>query len=50
MTYSLYTDTIRDVLNRAESKYVIHSRADGNAEIRLQLGPEPEKPKPVEGP
>ncbi len=47
MLISLYADAIRDVMNRAETKYVVHSRGDGNAEVRIQLGPEPEKPKPA---
>jgi regulator of protease activity HflC (stomatin/prohibitin superfamily) len=44
MLFSLYTDTLRDVLNRVENKYVIHSSQSGKQEVRLMLGPEPEKP------
>ncbi|OGV70015.1 MAG: hypothetical protein A3K19_11230 [Lentisphaerae bacterium RIFOXYB12_FULL_65_16] len=44
MLVALYTDVIRDVLRRVETKYVVHSRADGRQEIRLMLGAEPEKP------
>jgi hypothetical protein len=47
----LYTDAVRDILNRVETKYVIHSKHDGRQEIRLQLGPEPQKPRaPEEAP
>ena len=43
MLLALYTDVLRDVLDRAESKYVVHTRKDGRQEVRMQLGPEPEK-------
>ena len=45
MLVALHADTLRDVLKKAEARYVIHGRADGRQEIRLLLGPEPEKPK-----
>jgi len=45
MLVALHADTLRDVLKKAEARYVIHGRADGRQEIRLMLGPEPEKPK-----
>ncbi|MCK5801737.1 MAG: hypothetical protein KAI66_02845 [Lentisphaeria bacterium] len=43
---ALYGDTIRDVLERVDTKYIIHT-PDGGArqEIRLLLGAEPQKPK-----
>ncbi len=45
MLLALYSDTLRDVVNQAGSRYVVHSRPDGRQEIRLMLGPEPEKPR-----
>jgi len=47
MLVSLHADTLREVLKRAEARYVVHGRADGRQEIRLMLGPEPEKPRNV---
>ncbi len=44
MLVALYTDAIREVLNQVETKYVVHSKENGKQEIRLLLGPEPEKP------
>ena len=46
MLVALYTDAIRDVLNQVDSKYIVHSRGDGRTQVRLLLGPEPEKPRP----
>ncbi|MBN2449830.1 MAG: protease modulator HflK [Lentisphaeria bacterium] len=43
MLVALYTDTIRDVLTRVQTKYILHVNTDGQQEIRLQLGPEPIK-------
>lgn len=42
MLVALYTDTIRDVLKKAKEQYVIHARQDGDQEVRLLVGPEPE--------
>ncbi len=42
MLVALYSDTIRDVLQQVGTRYVVHSRADGNQEVRLLIGPEPE--------
>ncbi len=47
MLVSLYTDAIQEVLGKVETKYVIHSKGNDRQEIRLLLGPEPEKPKPA---
>ena len=44
MLVALYTDAVRDILSRVETKYVIHARSDGRQEVRLLLGPEPPKP------
>jgi membrane protease subunit HflK len=44
MLVALYADAIRDILGRTETKYIIHARQDGQQEIRLMIGPEPEKP------
>jgi regulator of protease activity HflC (stomatin/prohibitin superfamily) len=44
MLMSLHADAVRDVLKRADVKYVIHSKSNGAQEVRLLLGPEPEKP------
>ena len=44
MLVALYTDAVRDVLSRVETKYVIHTRGEGRQEVRLRLGPE--RPKP----
>lgn len=49
MLVSLYSDTVRDILARAETKYIVHSKETGRQEVRLLLGPEPEKAKPVSG-
>lgn len=43
MLVALYSDAVRDVLRRVETKYIIHARDDGAQEIRLMIGPEPEK-------
>lgn len=43
MLVALYTDTIRDVLKKAKDRYVIHARQNGDQEIRLLVGPEPDK-------
>ena len=40
MLVALYTNAIRDVLSRVETKFVIHAKEDGPQEIRLLLGPE----------
>jgi regulator of protease activity HflC (stomatin/prohibitin superfamily) len=40
MLVGLYTDTIRDVLQQAAVRYIVHEREDGRQEIRLLLGPE----------
>lgn len=45
MLVALYSDTIREVLTKAESRYILHDRGDGQQEIRLMLGPEPDKPR-----
>lgn len=39
-----YMDTIRKLLERIDSKYIIHVKPDGEQEVRLLLSPEPEKP------
>ena len=46
MLVTLHADTIRDVLNRAEEKYIIHGKRDGGQEIRLLIGPEPKRAGP----
>ncbi len=43
MLVALYSDAIRDVLRKVETKYVIRTGTEGRQEIRLQLGPEPLK-------
>ncbi len=45
MLVALYTDVLREVLEKVPRKYVLHSKADGEQELRLQLGPVPEKKK-----
>ena len=45
MLVALHSDTVRDVLNQVKTRYVVHARGDGNQEIRLLLGPEPDKTK-----
>jgi hypothetical protein len=44
MLVALYSDTVRDVLSQVRTRYVIHGRGDGRQEIRLQIGPRPERP------
>jgi membrane protease subunit HflK len=39
MLVALYSDAIRDVLKKVETKYVIRAAGDGQRELRLQLGP-----------
>jgi regulator of protease activity HflC (stomatin/prohibitin superfamily) len=43
MLVALYSDAIRDVLKRVETKYVIRAAESGRQELRLQLGPQPVK-------
>lgn len=43
MLTALYTDALREVLGKVTQKYVVHSRATGTQELRLQLSPVPEK-------
>mgnify|MGYP001050329510 CR=1 FL=1 len=43
MLTALYTDALREVLALVDNKYIIHSRDDGQQELRLQLSPIPEK-------
>ena len=43
MLVALYSDAIRDVLNKVKTKYIIRTGTEGRQEIRLQLGPEPLK-------
>lgn len=46
MLVSLYADTMREILAKAETKYILHAAAPGaGQEVRLLLGPEPEKPR-----
>jgi len=47
MLVALYTDAIRDVLDQVETKYIVRPTPDGRQELRLQLGPEPEKSRNV---
>ncbi|MFA6815751.1 MAG: SPFH domain-containing protein [Lentisphaeria bacterium] len=42
MLTALYTDTIKNVLNAVDSKYVVHAVEGGNQEVRLLLNPIPE--------
>ena len=43
---ALYTDAIRDVLSKSGEKYIVHGGDGANqTEVRLSLGPEPEKAK-----
>lgn len=46
MLVSIYADTIRDVLKKVEERYVIHTREDGQQEIRLMITREPKRNKP----
>ncbi len=43
MLVALYSDTIREVIQQAGARYVIHA-GGANQEIRLLINPEPEKP------
>ena len=43
MLVALYSDAIRDVLRRVETKYVIRAAEGGRQELRIQLGPQPAK-------
>lgn len=43
MLVALYSDAIRDVLKKVETKYVIRAAEDSRQELRLQLGPAPAK-------
>lgn len=43
MLTALYTDTMRQVLSQVPNKYVVHTLPGGRQELRLQLGPVPEK-------
>ena len=43
MLVALYSDAIRDVLRRVETKYVIRAAEGDRQELRIQLGPPPVK-------
>jgi len=45
MLTSLYSEALRDILAQVETKYILHTSADGNQEMRLQIGPQ--KPRPA---
>jgi len=44
MLVALYSDAVREVLGKVETKYVVHAREDGRQEVRLLIGPEPVTP------
>jgi membrane protease subunit HflK len=55
MLVALYSDAIRDVLKKVETKYVVRAGDDDRQVLRLELGPEPLKmrapaPAPQGGP
>ncbi len=51
MLTALYTDALRQVLDKVKNKYVIHKVKDAEGqELRLQLNPIPEKDKPDQAP
>ena len=43
MLVALYSDAIRDVLQKVETKYIIHANTEGEQEVRLLLGPDAPK-------
>lgn len=43
MLTALYTDALREILGKVPNKYIVHKRAKGLQELRLQLSPIPEK-------
>lgn len=43
MLTSLYSEALRDILAQVQKKYILHASANGEQELRLQIGPE--KPK-----
>lgn len=44
MLTSLYAETIREVLEQVENKYVLHSAGPGSQELRLHIGPQLPRP------
>ena len=44
--FALYTETLSAVLDQATDKYIIRTNDEGRQEVRLQINPEPAKPKP----
>lgn len=51
MLTALYTDALRQVLDKVKNKYVIHKLGDSNnQDIRLQLSPIPDKENNNQGP
>ena len=45
MLTSLYAETIREVLEQVENKYVLHTGEAGQQELRLNIGPQ--RPRPA---
>jgi regulator of protease activity HflC (stomatin/prohibitin superfamily) len=45
MLVALYTDALREVMERVQKKFVVRSRESGGQEIRLLLSPVPPKPQ-----
>lgn len=45
MLTSLYAETIREVLEQVENKYVLHTGEAGHQELRLNIGPQ--RPRPA---
>jgi hypothetical protein len=43
MLIALYTEALREVLATVRNRYVLHTRDDGRQEIRILVGPKPEK-------
>lgn len=46
---AFYLDALRDVLEAVDNKYVLHTKSDGEQEVRLQLSPKPRLPRTVDG-
>jgi len=45
--FALYTDTLATVLDQATDKFIVRTNEAGRQEVRVQINPEPAKPRPA---
>jgi membrane protease subunit HflK len=45
--FALYSDTLATVLDQATDKFIVRTNETGRQEVRVQINPEPARPKPA---